>query len=270
MQINETIQIINNIKPGGTANLYLAVNLINGEPLVVKELKSGFFKNEFVRLKFIEEANRYLYLNHPNIVKLKDFIDKKDRQYLVMEYIEGNDLSDYINEISGPLPLFNIALIMNEVLSALSYVHNKNLVHLDIKPSNIMLTKNDRVKLIDFGISHDNSNGELKNIMGSPFYMSPEQLVEGGKIDHRSDIYSIGITMYELLTGRLPFSNCENKEELFQAIKKSSIPKVKSLFPIDDKFELEINKIIQKATFKDPEARYQNCEELQIALLKFL
>jgi len=270
MQITETIQIIESIKPGGTANLYLGVDLTCGEPLVIKELKPGFFKSELVREKFIEEANRYLYLDHPNIVKLKDFIDLKDRQYLVMEYIEGNDLSDYINKISGPLPLFNIALIMNEVLSALYYVHEKDLIHLDIKPSNIMLTNDDRVKLIDFGIAHDNSNGAIKNIMGSPYYMSPEQLVEGGRIDHRSDVYSVGITIYELLTGKLPFSDCNSKEELYEAIKTKPIPKVKSLFHVDDKFELEINKIIQKATFKDPEARFQSCQELQIALLKFL
>ena len=270
MFISDTIQIVQPIKAGGTSNLYLGIDMAYGNAVVIKELKPGFFKSEFVRAKFLEEANRYLYLSHPNIVKLKDFIDKGDTQYLVMEYIEGNDLSDYVSKISGPLPLYNIALLMNEVLSALSYVHKKDLVHLDIKPSNIMLTTDDRVKLIDFGIAHDRTVGNLQNIMGSPYYMSPEQLKEGADIDHRSDIYSLGITIFELMTGRLPFSDCETKEELFEAIKKRPIPRFKPLFHVDKEHDLEINKIIQKATYKDPEARYQNCEELQMDLLKFL
>jgi len=270
MFINDTIQIVQPIKAGGTSNLYLGIDMAFGNAVVIKELKPGFFKSEFVRDKFLEEANRYLYLSHPNIVKLKDFIDKGDTQYLVMEYIEGNDLSDYVSKISGPLPLYNIALLMNEVLSALQYVHKKDLVHLDIKPSNIMLTNDDRVKLIDFGIAHDKTAGNLKNIMGSPSYMSPEQLKEGVEIDHRSDIYSLGITIYELLTGKLPFSDCNTKEELFEAIKTRPVPMVKSLFHVDEENNLEINKIIQKATFKDPNARYQSCEELQTNLLKFL
>jgi serine/threonine-protein kinase len=270
MFINETIQIVQPIKAGGTSNLYLGVDMAFGNAVVIKELKPGFFKSEFVRDKFLEEANRYLYLSHPNIVKLKDFIDKGDSQYLVMEYIEGNDLSDYVSKISGPLPLYNIALLMNEVLGALNYVHKKELVHLDIKPSNIMLTNDDRVKLIDFGIAHDKTVGNIKNIMGSPSYMSPEQLKEGAIIDHRSDIYSLGITIYELLTGKLPFAYCSTKEELFEAIRTKPIPKVKPLFHVDEVYELEINKIIQKATFKDPESRYQSCEELQMDLLKFL
>jgi serine/threonine protein kinase len=270
MFINETIQIVQAIKPGGTSNLYLGVDVASGIPVVIKELKPGFFKSKFVRDKFLEEANRYLYLSHPNIVKLKDFIDKGDSQYLVMEYIEGNDLSDYVSKISGPLPLYNIALLMNEVLGALNYVHAKDLVHLDIKPSNIMLTTDDRVKLIDFGIAHDKTAGNLKNIMGSPSYMSPEQLKEGASIDHRSDIYSLGITIYELLTGELPYNDCATKEQLFEAIRTRPIPKVNPLFKEDEGYDMEINKIIQKATFKDPEARYQSCEELQIDLLKFL
>lgn len=270
MLVGNYIETVKEIKAGGTANLYLGVDLNSGTPVVVKELKPGFFKSELVREKFLEEANRYLYLNHPNIVKLKDFIDKGETSYLVMEYIDGNDLSDYVNKISGPLPLYNIALLMNEVLSALQYVHNKNLVHLDIKPSNIMLTSDNRIKLIDFGISHDKTNGELKTVMGSPSYMSPEQLEDNAKVDHRSDIYSMGVTIYELLTGRLPFSECSTREELFEAIKTKPLPKITPLFDNDKEFENDINKIIQKATYKDPNSRYQSCEELQLRLLKFL
>jgi serine/threonine-protein kinase len=269
MLIGRNIQVIQSIKPGGTANLYLGVDLFTGHPVAVKELKPGFFKNEMVREKFLEEANRYLYLEHPNIVKLKDFIDKGDTQYLVMEYIDGHDLSDYVSNISGPLPLYSIALIMNEVLSAMDYAHDRNLIHLDLKPSNIMLTKEDRVKVIDFGIAHDKEKGELKTVMGSPSYMSPEQ-IEGKELDHRSDIYSLGITMYEMITGTLPFGDCDTKEELFNAIKTKPLPPVKLKYKADADFEHQINLILRKATFKDPNARYQSCEELQTDLLQFL
>jgi len=269
MIIDSHIQIVQSIKPGGTANLYLGVDLYSGQPVAVKELKPGFFKSEMVREKFLEEANRYLYLEHPNIVKLKDFIDKGDTQYLVMEYIEGHDLSDYVSKISGPLPIYNIALIMNEVLSALDYAHRQNLVHLDIKPSNIMLTNQDRVKVIDFGIAHDKEKGDIKTVMGSPSYMSPEQ-IQGGQVDHRSDIYSLGVTIYEMISGRLPFSDCDTKEELFEAIKTKPMPPVELKYQADEEFEHEINMILRKATFKDPNARYQSCEELQTDLLQFL
>lgn len=263
------IALIEPIKAGGTANLFLGVDLFSGFPVAVKELKPGFFKSELVREKFLEEANRYLYLEHPNIVKLRDFIDQGDRQFLVMEFIDGNDLSDYVSKISGPLPLYNVALIFNEVLSAMQYVHSKDLIHLDLKPSNIMLTNQDKVKIIDFGISHAISNGDVKSIMGSPIYMSPEQVL-GEKIDHRSDIYSLGITMFEIMTGKRPFGECQTREELFEAIKHKNLPYIEPLFNTDKEFSYEINEIIQKATAKNPNDRYKSCEELQIDLLQFL
>ena len=263
------IELIQPIKAGGTANLFLGVDLFNGFPVAVKELKPGYFKSELVREKFLEEANRYLYLEHPNIVKLRDFIDQGDTQYLVMEFIEGNDLADYVSKISGPLPLYNVALIFNEILGAMQYVHSQELIHLDIKPSNIMLTNQDTVKIIDFGIAHAKTSGDLKSIMGSPTYMSPEQ-IEGEKVDHRSDIYSLGVTMFEIMTGKRPFGECKTKEELFDAIKRKNLPDVDPIFNIDREHTNEINEIIQKATAKNPDDRYQSCEELQIEFLQFL
>lgn len=269
MMVNAHIQIIKPIKQGGIANLYLGVDLFDGTQVAVKELKSGYFKNPEVRKKFIDEANQYLYLEHPNIVKLKDFIDKGNTQYLVMEFIDGHDLSDYVKKVSGPLPIFNIALLMNEVLSALSYIHRQNLVHLDIKPSNIMLSKDNRVKVIDFGIAHDTTQGGMKIIMGSPYYMSPEQ-IKGKSIDHRSDIYSVGITIFELLTGQLPFSDCKTNAELAEAINTKPLPRATTQYSADFMHEEKINSILHKATLKDPNARYQTCDELQTELLPFL
>jgi serine/threonine protein kinase len=263
------IQIIQPLNSGGTAEVFLGVDLNTGLPVAVKELKSSFFKSEFVRQKFIEEANQYLYLDHPNIVKLKDFIKNDDTHYLVMEYVEGKNLSDHISKVTGPIPIQNIALFLNEVLSAIAYVHKRGLIHLDIKPANIMLSDKNQIKVIDFGISHDSSKNDLESVMGSPSYMSPEQ-IDGINIDYRSDIYSLGITLYEMVTGKLPFSNCETREDMFLAIKQNLVPYVTVPYEFDRDFENKVNYIIQKATNKKPHERYASCEEFQLDLLEFL
>ena len=269
MRVGPNLEIVESIKSGGTSNLFLAVDHYTGFPVAVKELKPGFFANEMVREKFKEEANRYLYLQHPNIVRLKDFIDTGETYYLIMEYIEGHDLSDYISTISGPLPIYSISLIMNEVLSALQYAHDQNMIHLDLKPSNIMLTRENRVKVIDFGIAHDKNKGKLQAIMGSPAYMSPEQ-IKGENIDHLSDIYSVGITIFELLSGFLPFRGGGTKEDLFEAIQQQELPEVKLCYEADLPQSGRINSILRRATAKKPIDRYQSCEELQFELIQFL
>jgi serine/threonine protein kinase len=262
----ELVQVLNT---GGTATVYLGVDLFTGMPVAVKELKANMFKSEYVRNKFLEEANQYLYLEHPNIVRLHDFIITDESHYLVMEYVDGKNLFDYMSTVTGPMPMQNVALLFNEVLSALSYVHEKKLVHLDIKPSNIMLSTNNNVKLVDFGITLDKSNQNKEKMMGSPAYMSPEQILEE-EIDHQSDIYSAGIAMYELIMGKLPFQKCETREELFEAIKNNEMPKIQANNLLDQECEVEMNRIFRKATYRDKGLRYQNCEEFQLDIIQFI
>ncbi len=262
----ELVQVLNT---GGTATVFLGVDLFTGMPVAVKELKANMFKSEYVRNKFLEEANQYLYLEHPNIVRLHDFIITEESHYLVMEYVDGKNLLDYMNTVTGPLPMQNVALLFNEVLSALSYVHDKKLVHLDIKPSNIMLSTNNNVKLVDFGITLDKNNQNKEKMMGSPAYMSPEQILEE-EIDHQSDIYSAGIAMYELIMGKLPFQKCETREELFEAIKNNEMPEIQANNMLDQECEEEMNRIFRKATFRDKKLRYQNCEEFQLDIIQFI
>lgn len=267
-QINniELIQVLNS---GGTATVYLGVDLYTGLPVAVKELKANMFKSDFVRNKFIEEANQYLYMDHPNIVKLKDFIITNENHYLVMEYVDGKNLYDHMTTVTGPLPFQNVALLLNEVLSALSYVHDRKLIHLDIKPSNIMLSSSNSVKLVDFGISKDEKSTQIDKPIGSPAYMSPEQ-VEDKEVDFQSDIYSTGITMYELLTGSLPFHASQTREELFQAIKVNKMPHIESNNSLDQANEEEINRIFRKATHKNKKERYQTCEAFQLDIIQFI
>lgn len=267
-QINniELVQVLNS---GGTATVYLGIDLYTGLPVAVKELKANMFKSDFVRKKFIEEANQYLYMDHPNIVKLKDFIITNENHYLVMEYVDGKNLFDYMTTVTGPLPLQNVALLLNEVLSALSYVHDRKLIHLDIKPSNIMLSTSNSVKLVDFGISQDDKSVQSDKPMGSPAYMSPEQ-VEELDVDFQSDIYSTGIAMYELLSGSLPFQSSETRDELFEAIKMNKMPTLKANNALDQEYEGEMNRIFIKATHKNKNERYQSCEAFQLDIIQFI
>lgn len=260
-RIGEHIEIVEKLNEGGTANVYLGVDTWTGYPVAVKELKGNFFKSDFVRRKFKEEANRYLYLNHPNIVKLQDFIDAGSTHYLVMEFVEGHNLNEYQNNVTGPMPSPMAALLMSEVLKALDYAHKEGVLHLDIKPSNVMLSQSNEIKVLDFGISQDSSESNNSKMVGTPNYMSPEQ-IEGKGIDHRADIYSAGVTLYELITGKPPFTECEDRSQLFQAIKEKPIPGIPG--------EAEINRIIRKATSKDKKDRYQSCSDFNNDLSKLV
>jgi serine/threonine protein kinase len=262
-------EIVEHLNAGGTANIYLGWDFHSGYQVAIKELNPAFFANKMMLLNFKKEANRYLELDHPNIVRLKDFILLSNTGYLVMEYIKGKNLREYLKQISGPMPLSNVSLFMMETMAALGFAHDQDVVHLDIKPSNIMLTDENEIKLIDFGISSEGKKSAGAEIMGSPYYMSPEQ-INGDDIDYRTDIYSIGITIYELLTGKLPFDGDLSKEELFNLIKTEPLPLYVSPNYIDQIHEEEVNRILQKATSKNPENRYQSCEEFTIDLLQFL
>ena len=261
-KIGENIEIVEKINEGGTANVYVGINTWTGFPVAIKQLKSNFFKSDFVRDKFKQEANRYLYLNHPNIVKLHDFIDDGESQYLVMEYVEGHNLNDYQNKVSGPMPAAMAALLISEALKALEFAHSNGVLHLDIKPSNIMISSDHEVKVLDFGISQGIDEGASKKLIGTPNYMSPEQITQEASIDHRTDIYSAGVSLYELVTGLPPFSECADRSELFAAIENKPIPAIEG--------EDELNDVIRKATLKQPSLRYQDCSEFYHELIQLV
>ena len=256
------IEIIDEIGSGGTANVLRGVDLNNGRLVAVKVLWSSLFKSDDLKQRFIFEANQYLYLNHPGIVALKDFIIKEDAYYLVMEYIDGQNLDEYINKVTGPMPEHKAVSIMLEVLDAVGYAHNNNVLHLDIKPANIMIDNNNKIKLLDFGISNEAQKQNNGQIMGSPLYMSPEQ-IKGKNINKPSDIYSLGITFFQMLTGTTPYSGNMTRQELFAKVLEGNLPKANSFYPfVTDK----IQKIIDKATELDSDKRYQSTDEFSSQL----
>ena len=251
------IDLIEGIGAGGTASVFMGVDNHSGFPVAVKVLHKSLFKNEFIKKKFIAEANHYVYLKHPNIVQLKDLIKKEDAIYLVMEYVDGDTLEDYINKISGPIPEEIAIPILKEILLAIEYAHEKDVIHLDIKPSNIMITKDGDIKVLDFGISADLNIDHNDPTMGSPMYMSPEQ-VKGEKLNLKSDIYSIGITFFQMLTAKFPHPVNGSRDDLFRSIINGNLKKIKDFVPWSS---IECQNLIDKATKKSTFLRYKDCKE---------
>ncbi len=249
--------ILDQIGHGGTGAVYKAVDERSGFLVAVKVLFKRAFENDFVRNKFIEEANRYLYLDHPNIVCLKDFIIREEGYYLVMEYVEGVSLDKYIRNVTGPIPEEIAKAIMIEVLSAMNYAHIKGVIHMDLKPANIMVADNGDIKVLDFGIATEEGESNYK-VMGSPLYMSPEQ-VKGQGIDSTSDIYSLGVTLYQMITGQEPYPSNISKDELFQRILHS--PFLNRSGIQRGQFSDEFSRIIEKATEKNKSKRYRTCSD---------
>jgi len=247
---------IQQIGHGGTGVVYSAIDERTGFMVAIKMLYIQAFANAFLREKFIEEANRYLYLNHRNIVHLKDFIIEDDAYFLVMEFVQGQTLDQYIRTVTGPVPEEIAAAIMMEVLNAIAFAHLNGVIHLDLKPANIMIAVSGDIKVLDFGISADEGKKE-KKIMGSPLYMSPEQ-IKGEEISFNTDIYSLGVTLYQMVTGKEPYPSDINKEELFEKIKNSPlISSQNDCAHLSDKMIA----IIQKATNKKSEKRFASCNE---------
>jgi eukaryotic-like serine/threonine-protein kinase len=260
------IEIIDAIGSGGAAQVYRGVNLQNGKLVAVKMLWKNLFSNENLRRQFIEEANQYLYLNHPNIVNLQDFIIKPDAYYLVMEYIDGRTLEDYINRVSGPIPEVVAANMLKYVLEAIGYAHANEVLHLDIKPSNIMITIDGEVKVLDFGISRKSSASDIGGRMGSPYYMSPEQ-ISVKDIGPHSDIYALGITFFQMLTASVPFPKNVTREVLFEKIIKDPLPMLKDFVPWASE---AAEKIVARATQKNSKSRFSSCKEFSESLITLL
>ena len=197
-------------------------------------------------------------LSHPAIVSIYDVGEDYDLTYLAMEFLEGEDLRVHTHK-DGLLPLKRVLSIIQEVATGLDYAHNAGVIHRDVKPANIMILKNGQVKVTDFGIAKAVSSSQTKSgvVLGTPNYMSPEQ-ISGQTIDGRSDIFSLGIVFFELLTGQLPFQGTNLTNLLYQ-ITHAKHPSVKEINP---KIPKPCEQLIDKALNKDPRNRFQRSGDL--------
>jgi len=251
-------KIYDKVGSGGMATVYLARNLNTNEIVAIKILHSEYAENENFVKRFLKEAEIAVKMKHENIAQVLDFGKDEDTYFIAMEYVQGKTLSKILEE-KGRLPYEEVVRIASEVAKALSYAHSKGLIaHRDIKPQNIMLTANGKVKVMDFGIAKLVGGEGLTatdSILGTPFYMSPEQ-AKGQSVDIRSDLYALGITMYQMLTGKVPFDG-ETPWSVISSHLTKEVPPI-NLEDVPEK----LKKIILKLLEKDPQKRYHNPEEL--------
>lgn len=256
------------IAEGGTAKVYWGIDLRSGYPVAIKELKIRHFKNQIIREKFKKvETQLYLYMDHPNIPRLVDFIDMHEQEqlYIVMEYIEGISLEKYIYEDIGLIPEQKALPMFLDILDTVAYLHRNGILHLDIKSNNVMIQPNGKIKLIDLGIASRMSEASESTGFGTPAYMPPEQ-AEKGKCGQYTDIFSLGIMLFEMLTGTVPFTG-QKTSEIRQKIKYQPTPKMKDYYP---PINSDLQAIVERALAKEPMLRYQTCEEFANSISDYM
>lgn len=250
-------EILEKIGEGGMAYVYKARCRLLNRIVAIKMLKPEFGKDEEFIEKFKNEAQSAASLNQQNIINIYDVGQDEDISYIVMEYVDGENLKDLIHK-KGAIDQELMVSISRQIALALEEAHSKKIVHRDIKSQNIMLTKNNMVKVADFGIAKAVSSSTITavgSIMGSVHYFSPEQ-ARGGYVDERSDIYSLGIVMYEMITGKLPFEGDTPVNIALKHIQEEL------RFSDSDNISAEIKDVIRKATQKSADRRYKTVSDL--------
>lgn len=249
--------ITRKIGEGGMASVYEARHEMLGTKVAIKVLNPILSANEQIRERFKNEAKLMASLNHKNITRIIDFDEQPNQLSIILEFLEGEDLDEKIKR-QGALPDEEILSIFKQAFAAFQYAHEKGIVHRDIKPSNIYILPDGRVKILDFGIAklfgEGNEMTKTGTQMGTPIYMSPEQVKGDKYIDYRSDIYSLGITLYAAIVGKPPYD--ATTESQFEIFNKIVFEPIRGL-GIENKY----NDIVAKACNKDREQRFQSCEE---------
>ena len=255
-------EIVALLGAGGMGQVYSARNIISGRTEAMKVLLPDFASEPELAARFTAEIRTLATLDHPNIAQLRTAFQFENRLIMMMEFVEGVTLEKRAN--AAPVPVEEVINYSTQVLAALSYAHSKGVTHRDIKPANIMITSHGLVKLMDFGIAKSTNDLQLTRpgtTMGSVYYMSPEQ-VRGGTVDARSDIYSFGVTMYEMLTGRRPFQADTAYGVLNAQLTEAPQPPMQ----VNPRLPQELNNIVLRAMVKSPDGRFQTAEEFRAAL----
>lgn len=265
MYIADRYEIIGKIGAGGMSDVYKAKDLTLGRFVAIKVLKPEFSEDVGFVTKFRTEAQSAAALQHPNIVNIYDVGSENGLHYIVMEYVEGITLKTYI-EKKGQLSFKEAVSIAIQVGRGIEAAHNNQIIHRDIKPQNIMISTEGKVKVMDFGIARAASSNTISSdVMGSVHYSSPEQ-ARNGFVDGKSDIYSLGIVMYEMVTGRVPFDGDTTVAVAIQHLQEEMVkPSVYA-----PNLPISMEKIILKCTQKNPDRRYENMSALLSDLRKAL
>jgi len=264
-------RIVEKIASGGMATIYKATHIKNGQPAVLKVPYDQYQNDHRFVERFRREAGLGKKLLHDNIIRLYEYGTSQDGQiYIAMEYLPGIDLRGYLDRY-GKMPVREAVRTVIQVCRALGYAHDRGIIHRDIKPENIMLPdkrSKGRVVLMDFGVAHAaylGTVGTRSSYLGTPYYMSPDQ-VSRRQVDGRSDIYSLGVVFFEVLTGKRPFDDADPLKVLIKH-RESSPPRLRSLNP---KIPAGLERIALKMLAKRPADRYKSVEALLAALKRYM
>lgn len=262
-RISGRYKLLEMIGGGGMSNVYLAHDMILDRDVAIKVLRYDFSNEEELHRRFQREALSATSLTHPHIVNIYDVGEDDDIHYIVMEYVKGETLKEYIL-LNAPVSPTKSVKIMKQLTSAISTAHNNHIIHRDIKPQNILLDEEENVKVTDFGIAmalSATSYTQTNSVLGTVHYLSPEQ-ARGGTATKQSDIYALGIVLFELLTGQLPFSG-ESAVSIALKHLQTETPSIRKIIPT---IPQSIENVVLKATAKDPKDRYLSSEEMEADL----
>src|SRR3989440_2418836 len=256
-------EIVGELGRGAMGVVYKAVDPVIGRTVAVKTIRlseegTGLSRPELLT-RFQTEARAAGLLTHPNIVVVFDAGEEDGLYYITMELVEGKSLQALLDD-GHAFPLPRTLRIMEQTCSALQFAHERNVIHRDIKPANLMLTADDTVKVTDFGTAKILQFGTVQqtaHVMGTPSYMSPEQ-VKGRAVDGRSDIFSLGVMLYEMVTGEKPFPGQNITTVIYKIVNEEPVPPRQ----IDPSIHPGISAVVMRALAKDPDRRYQSCREM--------
>ncbi|MGA9814569.1 MAG: serine/threonine-protein kinase, partial [Terriglobales bacterium] len=255
-------QILDELGSGGMGRVWRVRNVITDRVEAMKVLLPDLAGRQELAARFQREIKLMASLNHPNIAALRTAFTADNQLYMVMEYVEGTNLADKLEK--GPIAVGDAVNYISQVLSAVSYAHQQHIIHRDIKPANMMLTPQGVIKLMDFGIARAGEERSLTmtgTTMGSLSYMSPEQ-VKGEATDARSDLYSVGVSLYEFVTGQRPFTATSDYSIMAAHVKEAPKPPVE----LHPGLPAALNEIILMAIAKDPAQRFQTADAFRNAL----
>lgn len=265
--LEERYRIGELIGSGGMANVYKATDLIDGTVVAVKILREECRSNSELVRRFKNESKAISVLDHPNIVKVYDFSMTEEMQYIIMEYIDGITLKEYMEYRGQPLTYKETLHFITQILAALQHAHDRGIVHRDIKPQNMMLLSDSSIKVMDFGIarfSRSENQTMTDKAIGSVHYISPEQ-ARGGATDAKADLYSVGVMMYEMLAGRLPFESDSPVSVALKQISDTATP----LRELNPAVPEALAAITERAMAKDPRERYPSAQAMLADIEEF-
>ncbi|MDX2075430.1 MAG: protein kinase [bacterium] len=265
--LNNRYRLVSQLASGGMAVIYKAVDQSLGRTVAIKILRPSLTVDPIFVARFQNEARSIANLAHPNIVTVHDVGSQGPTHYIVMELVDGSDLKNMIRA-RGALPLDKVMKFGIEICAGLGFAHRAGIVHADVKPQNVLLTKNEIVKITDFGIAQAWSDTQPQQresvVWGSPHYFAPEQ-AQGEKPSAASDVYSIGIVLFEMLTGRLPYTGT-NQQELALAHIRNPVPLASDINPNIPK---DLAEIVRKVMDKEPRDRYRTADQLGQILIAY-